>query len=345
MKRFILLAALLALPLAAAACGNDDENGADNGSDNGDGNGNGDSEAREVTMMLDWTPNTNHLGIYVAQAQGYYEEEGLDVSIVEPGASGASAVVAEGSADFGISVQEQVIPARAEDVPLVSIAAIVQHNTSSLMSLAETGIESPADMEGHAYGGFGGALETELVRTLVECDGGNPDNVTFTEVGDVDYLIGMERGQYDFVWIFDGWDGIRFEEIEGRDVNFLRFIDYEDCIPDWYTPVIVTNEDKIADDPELVRAFLAATSRGYEFAMENPSEAADVLLDAVPELDEELVRLSADYLADQFVADEGRRWGEQDKATWERFEAFLREAGLTEEEIAIDDAYTTEFLP
>jgi ABC-type nitrate/sulfonate/bicarbonate transport system substrate-binding protein len=295
-------------------------------------------------MMLDWTPNTNHLGIYVAKQQGWYEDAGLDVEIVEPGTAGAMALVAEGQADFGISVQESIIPARHQDVPIVAIAAIVQHNTSSLMSLAEDEIEEPGDLAGKAYGGFGGALETALIEKLTECGGGDPSAVEITEVGNVDYLVGMDRDQYDFVWIFDGWDGIRAEEIEGADVNFLRFIDYTDCIPDWYTPMLVTSEAMIEDNPEAVRAFTEATARGYEFAMENPDEAADALLEAAPELDEQLVRSSAEYLSTRFV-DEGRQWGLQDEEIWTEFVDFLVEAGLIDDTIDVPSAYTNEFLP
>ncbi|MDZ7726735.1 MAG: ABC transporter substrate-binding protein [Dehalococcoidia bacterium] len=290
------LALLLAGMFALAACGGDDDDA--NGdteptptTENGDNreetptpedgddptatptesDDNGD--LTEVTLMLDWTPNTNHLGFYVAQDRGWYEENGLDVEIVEPGAGGVPQVVAQGSAEFGISVQEGVIPARAQDVGVVAIAAIIQHNTSSLMSLAEDGIERPRDMEGKSYGGFGGPLETAIIETLVECDGGDRSQVTFTDVGNVDYLVGMGRDQYDFVWIFDGWDGIRAEELEGADVNFVRFRDYFECIPDWYTPMVITNEDLIEDDPETVEAFMEATARGYEYTMENPGEA------------------------------------------------------------------------
>jgi len=326
--RYLAIAAVA--PVALTACGDDDD---DNGED-----------LRPVTVMLDWTPNTNHLGIYVAKAEGWYEDAGLDVEIVEPGAGGVAQLVAQGAAQFGISVQESVIPARAEDVPIVSIAAIVQHNTSSLMSLAEDGIEEPGDLAGKAYGGFGGALETALIRQLAECGGGNPDDVEFKDVGNVDYLVGMDRDQYDFVWIFDGWDGIRASELEGADVNFLHFIDYLDCIPDWYTPVIITSESLIADDPEVVRAFMEATSRGYESAMDDPAAAAETLLEAAPELDEQLVKASAEYLSTRFV-DDGRQWGLQDEAIWTGFVDFLVDAGLLDAPIDVESAYTNEFLP
>lgn len=329
-----LLAAALAFAIAGVgvSCGDDD-----------DGNGSG-GGMENVTFMLDWTPNTNHSGVYVAKAKGWYEDAGLNVDIVEPGQSGVDQIVATGNAQFGVSVQESVIPARAEGLPIVSIGAIIQHNTSSLMFLNSEGIEGPGDLAGKTYGGFGGALETALIKTLTECGGGDPESVKFVEVGQAEYLDGLQRDQYDFVWIFDGWDGIRAKDIVGADVGFLHFIDYLDCIPDWYTPLIITNESMIQDHPDTVRAFMEATTKGYEFAIENPQETADILLQAVPELDKQLVELSAAYLASRYV-DEGRQWGLQDMDVWQRFEAFLRDAGLTTEEVDVSKAFTNEFLP
>lgn len=330
MKRRIALLALTLLAAAfMAACGGGGEEG---------------KELRRVTLMLDWTPNTNHTGIYVAKEKGWYAEEGLDVQIVEPAEAGVTQVVGAGQADFGISFQEMVIPAREQGVPVVSIAAIIQHNTSSLASLAERNIVRPRDLEGKTYGGFGGALEREIISRLVACDGGDPSKVKFVEVGNVDYLVGMDRGDYDVVWIFDGWEGIRFTEIEKRMMNFIRFIDHTDCIPDWYTPLIITNERMIADQPDVVRAFMRATARGYQFAIDHPAEAADILLKAVPELDPQLVKLSAEFLAKKYT-EPGRPWGLQDEKVWVDFERFLRQAKLTSEAVDVSKAYTNEFLP
>lgn len=328
MKRLFLAAlglALLSIPLAIA-CGGDDD------------------ELREVTLMLDWTPNTHHIGAYVALDKGWYEDAGIDLKIIEPGQSIVDQVVATNEVEFGVSYQESVIPAREQSLPIVSIAAIKQHNDSSLLSLASSGINRPKDLEGKKYGGFGGALETALIETLVSCDGGDASQVEFAEIGNVDYLVGMEANQYDFVWIFEGWDAIRYRDLESKEVSSLRFVDHLDCIPDWYTPVLITSESTIADNPDLVRDFLKATAQGYNRAIEDPDEAADILLAAVPELDEELVRLSATYHTEKFM-DSGRDWGLQEQTTWTEFELFLREAGLTESEIDVSAAYTNEYLP
>jgi ABC-type nitrate/sulfonate/bicarbonate transport system substrate-binding protein len=321
----------------AAGCGDDD----DESTPSGDGGG---GELTSVTLMLDWTPNTNHAGIYIAQQNGWYEEEGLDVTIVEPAQAGVAQVVASGQAEFGISVQEALIPARAEGVPLVGIAAIIQHNDSSFMSLESDGITAPKDLEGKTYGGYGGILETALLETLVECDGGDPSTIDQVEVGDANFLALMEDDQFDFVWIFEGWDGVRAREVEEKPISTIKFRDHLDCIPDWYTPMIITSEDMIEEDPETVRAFLAATSRGYEEAGKDADASAEALLAGAPELDEELVRAAAEYHVGKYV-DEGRQWGLQDGEIWDGFVTFLVDAGLIEEPIDIGAAYTNDFLP
>ena len=323
-RRTLALAAAIAA-LALAACG-------------------GEAELRPVTLMLNWTPNNHHAGIYAALEQGWYEDEGIALSIVEPAAAGAAAVVAAGSAEFGVSHAESLLPAREAGADVVSIATLLPHNDSSLMALAAEGIARPRDLEGKTYGGYGGSLERELIDTLVACDGGDPARVEFVEVGNIDYLAGMDQDRFDFVWVFEGWDALRARELEGRALDSLAFIDYEHCIPDWYTPILIASRALLEDDPELARGFLAATARGYDFAIGNPDEAGRLLLAAAPELDEALVIASARYHAVRY-REEGRPWGVQRRAVWVRFEEFLRAAGLTDAPVDADAAYTNDFLP
>lgn len=344
MNRTAIVAAVLTVLLAA--CGGQsaapDASSSARGSAASTTPADGGSEAREVTVMLDWTPNTNHAGMYLALDKGWYADAGLDVRIIQPGEQGGLPALASGDAEFAVSVQEAVTPARVQGAPVVSVAAIIASNTSSLVALADEGIDRPADLAGHRYGGFGGELETELVRSLVACDGGDPDQVEFVEVGNVDYRAGLERDFYDFVWIFDGWDGIRLEQA-GLDTTSIHFADHFDCIPDWYTPLLATSEQLITEEPDLVADFMAATARGYERAIEAPDEAADALLAATPELDEALVRESARYLADEDAPH--RPWGLQDPAVWNEFTAFLQKAGIVADDVDVDAAWTNEFLP
>lgn len=335
LRRAVALLAAVALVATAAACSSSGDDAAGTG---------GDGELRDVTLMLNWTPNAQHAGIYAAQELGYYEDVGIDLEIVEPAETGVEPVVASGEAEFGIAQAESLLPARAAGVPVVSIGTLLPHNDSSLMALADAGISRPRDLEDHTYGGYGGSLETELINRLVECDGGDPAKVDFVEVGNVDYLTGMKRDRFDFAWVFNGWDALRADTVDGVDVTTLPFTDYEDCIPDWYTPLLLTSESTVADDPELVRDFLAATARGYDLAISDPQQAADLLLQAAPELDRDLVEASTAYHAGRF-ADAGEPWGIEDAQVWSDFGGFLVDAGLLEEAIDTDAAFTNEFLP
>ena len=179
---------------------------------------------------------------------------------------------------------------------------------------------------------------------MTACGGGDPAKVRFVEVGNADYRIGLERHQYDVVWIFDGWDGLRLATVDKLPVNRIPFIDHTNCIPDWYTPLVATSEKMISTRPGVLTRFMAATSRGYQAAMRDPGAAADALLKASPELDRNLVERSARYLASRY-ADNPKQWGHEDRQVWVRFVDFLHRAGLIDKTINVDQAYTNRFLP
>ena len=196
LKRSIVVGFVLALLVAAACGGNGDSNAEASTS----------SEGRNATLVLNWTPNTHHIGVYAAQQLGWYRDAGIDLHIIEPTADGAEKAVGTGAAQFGVSMAEGVLPARASGIPIVSIGTILPVNDSALMSLAGEGITTPADLEGKTYGGYSGPLETELINRLAECGGIDPASVKHTDVGNVDYLAGLEANRFDVVWIFAGWD-------------------------------------------------------------------------------------------------------------------------------------------
>jgi ABC-type nitrate/sulfonate/bicarbonate transport system substrate-binding protein len=298
-----------------------------------------------VRVGLDWTPNTNHTGLYVARDQGYYQEQGLEVEILGAQEGGTvEQLVAAGKLDFGISFQEAVTYARVEGVPIVSIAAIIQHNTSGFASRADEGITRPRDFAGKKYGAFGSPIEPATIKGLMECDGAGDrfDQVEFVDIGSTDFFVATERGDVDFVWIFRGWTGVE-AEVRGIPLTILMMNDLQ-CIPDYYTPVLITSERMIAEKPDLVRRFLAATSAGYRFAIEKPDAAADVLLKAAPELDATLVKRSQQYLASQYQA-EAPRWGEQKLEVWRDYAQWMADRGLIARMIEPEKAFTNAFLP
>jgi ABC-type nitrate/sulfonate/bicarbonate transport system substrate-binding protein len=326
MKRIVLTGILSITALVFLGCGSPEE-----------------KELTRVTVMLDWVPNTNHTGIFVAQAEGYFKEEGLDVRIIQPGEVYPEAAVVSGSADFGISFQEQVTLARADNIPIVSIAAVIQHNTSGFASPAELGVTSPADFEGLRYGSFGSPFETPTLRVLMDCAGGDFEKLEIVNTGYADPLALMAEKKIDLAWFYYGWEGFKAKQ-QGIDINVVMMKDEFDCIPDYYTPVVIASEDTIAARPGVVGAFTRAIARGYEFAVQNPDEAAGLLVAAVPELDPGLVKASQEWISQYYRAD-APRWGEQKESVWQAYADWMVENGILSAPISGKDAFTNEFLP
>jgi ABC-type nitrate/sulfonate/bicarbonate transport system substrate-binding protein len=303
----------------------------------------GPTVATPVTLMLDWVPNTNHTGLFVAQNNGYFADAGLQVDIVQPGEVYAEQAVAGGAADFGVSFQEQLTLARADEVPLVSIAAILQHNTSAFAARAGLGGNRPAGWEGLRYGSFGSPFERPTIGGLMQCEGADVGEVDWVQTGFTDPLSLLEGEQIDLAWIFYGWQGIQ-AELLGIDLDLVMMADYFDCIPDYYTPILIASEATLSERPELVRAFLTAVSRGYTFAAENPDEAAEILLAAAPELDRDVVLASQRWISPRYQS-EALRWGEQSAARWQAYADWMAAQGILGKGIDATQAFSNEYLP
>ncbi|MNI08700.1 putative thiamine biosynthesis protein [compost metagenome] len=300
-----------------------------------------DKKLTNVKIALDWTPNTNHTGLYVAKDQGYFEAQGLNVEIVQPGATGSDAMVASGGAEFGIGVQESITLARIQGVPIVSIAAIIQHNTSGFAAPVGKNIKSPKDFVGKTYGGWGSPIENATLEVLMKSEQADPTKVKLVNMGEADYFTAVKR-DIDFAWIFYGWTGIE-AELRKEPIDMIYLNKYSDKL-DYYTPVVMTNEKLIKEKPELVKAFTAAVAKGYQYAIDKPEDAANILIKAVPDLDKNLVIASQKWLSPKYK-DDAPRWGEQKLSVWENYATWMFENKLMEKQIDVKAAFTNDFLP
>jgi ABC-type nitrate/sulfonate/bicarbonate transport system substrate-binding protein len=285
---------------------------------------------QKVSLALDWTPNTNHTGFYVAQQKGWYKEQGIDLEILPySDAASPDALVAAGKADFAISFVEQVVIDRVSDLPVKSVAAIVQHNTSELATLKSSGLDRPAKLAGKRYAGFGTPYEEPVIADVIKCDGGPAtpiQNIT-TNTGGYQALVAK---QADFVWIYKGWEALQAKH-DNVDLNEFLVRDY--CVPDYYSPVIITSEAFLKDKADVGRRFMAATARGFEFAISQPDQAADLLIAGNPPgsfPDAALVHESAQYLAKEYQA-EAPRWGDQTLQVWSGYPKFMLDTGRLED--------------
>ncbi|MDY0234797.1 MAG: ABC transporter substrate-binding protein [Gudongella sp.] len=300
-------------------------------------------ELEKITVILDWVPNTNHTGLYVALENGYYEEEGLEVEIIQPTAGGSADLIAAGQGEFGISYQEQVTYARtaADPLPVVAIAAIIQHNTSGFGSPVDKNIVTPKDFEGKKYGGWGSPMEEAMLKGLMTKEGADFNKLEMVDIQESDFFTSVEN-YVDFTWIYYGWDGVA-AELRNYDINFIKLQDVEPAL-DFYTPVLIASESLLEENPELAKRFLNATSKGYNFSIDKPEEAAKILIKYVPELDEEMVIASQEYLAKEYKA-EANSWGEMKAEIWETYGNWMFENNLLEKQLKVDEAFTNEFLP
>ena len=301
------------------------------------------TDAGTITVLLDWTPNTNHTGLYVAQEKGWFTEEGLKVEITQPPEDEALVLVGSGKAQFAVSFQESLGPAIAKDrdaLPVQAVAAIINHNTSGIMSLAESNIKRPRDLAGKRFASWETPLVTAVIRDIVENDGGDFNAVKMIPNFATDVFSALQT-DVDAVWIYYAWDGIA-AEIKGIETNYLDLGTINPSL-DFYTPVLVVNKDWAAANKAKVKKFLSAVSRGYNFAMENPADAAAILLKYAPELDKELIVRSQEYLASRYKGD-AKRWGEIDGARWSGFYRWMFDRGLLEKDIG-DAGFTNEYLP
>ncbi len=297
---------------------------------------------KKITVILDWVPNTNHTGVYVARENGYYDEEGLEVEIIQPSEGGSADLIAAGKGDFGFSYQEQVTYARtaAEPLPVVVIAAVIQHNTSGFASPAGKNIKSPADFEGKKYGGWGSPMEEAMLKGLMEKYGADFEKVEIVNIGASDFFTSVSK-DVDFAWIFYGWDGVA-AEIKDFPLDFLLLQDLDPRL-DFYTPVLIASEATIMDEPRLVKSFLAATEKGYLYSIENPKKAAEILTENVPEIDRELAIASQEYLSTKYIDDTGN-WGFMQEKIWTNFSDWMYENGLLPERLDAVAAFTNDFL-
>jgi ABC-type nitrate/sulfonate/bicarbonate transport system substrate-binding protein len=296
-----------------------------------------------IRMVLDWTPNTNHTGIYAAREKGWFAEEGLDVEILMPPEDGALVLLGAGKAEFAVDFQESLGPAIARDgdaLPLTAVAAVISHNTSGLMSLKKAGITRPGDLTGKRFASWETPLVTAVIRDIVEADGGDFSRVKMVPNMATDAFSALET-DVDSIWIYYAWDGVA-AEVRGTAIDYIDLGTVNPAL-DFYTPVIVTNTGWAASNPETAKKFMRALSRGYEFAIENPEEAAAILLSQAPELDRELVLQSQKYLAARYK-DDAPRWGEIDPRRWGAFYRWMFERGLLEKDIG-EGGFTNEYLP
>jgi ABC-type nitrate/sulfonate/bicarbonate transport system substrate-binding protein len=299
-------------------------------------------EAKTIDLILDWTPNTNHTGLYVALEKGYFEEEGVKVDIKLPSEDSSSDLVINGKAPFAIYFQDSMAKKLEKGAGITAVAAIVENNTSGIISAGDADILSPKDLVGKKYGTWNDPIELAMLETLVSEEGGDFSKVEKVPNTDANSITPIANQVFDAAWIYYGWDGIMAEK-EGMETNFFYLTDFEPAF-NYYSPVIIANNDYLKENPEEAKKVLRAIKKGYQYAMAHPEESADILIKHAPALEgqKDFVLASQIYLSEHYASDPDK-WGVFDADRWNAFYAWAHEKGILESDLK-DQGFSNDYL-
>lgn len=297
------------------------------------------NELENLIIMLDWYPNAVHSSIYYAKEKGFFEDEGLNVTIEMPAETNDPLkLAATGKVDLAISYQMQVALSRSENIPVVSLATLVRHSLNGIMFKKESGILSPKDLENKKVGYASSSISQAVVETMIKADGGDPSKVKMVDVGwnlmpaiatdNVDALTSA-YSNHEFVIL----------NKEGHDMVMIPPSDYG--VPENYELIIVTGEDTLKKKKASFEKFWRALAKGHEAVNENPEEALQVLLDHENDsfpLDKEIEMQSLEVLLPLMNA-ENLTFGYQEEESWSGVIDWLFEVGIIQEKFDATEVY------
>ncbi|MET0189081.1 MAG: ABC transporter substrate-binding protein [Pseudonocardia sediminis] len=311
-----MVAVLGVLSLVLAGCGAS--------SDSGGGAG-GSGDPATIRVALDWTPNTNHTGLFVAQQMGWFRDAGLNVELLPYNQTSPDTLVGSGAAEFGVSFQDSFTYSKGSGADITSVMAVLQHWATEVAVKADRAdITSPKDLDGKTYAGFGGPGEQEKMRAIIRGAGGRGDFSTVT-LGTSAYEA-LYAGQADFTEPFVAWEGIE-AQLRGEPLKTFKYTDYG--FPDAYNVLLMGNSTWLRDHPDQARKFVQAAQRGYQLGADDPAKGAQLLKDANPGAFTEpaLVDRSQQMLAERYLKDAQGRVGPQTLAQWAGFSGFVYDSG------------------
>ena len=280
-----------------------------------------------VRLALDWTPNTDHTGIYVAKAKGWYEDAGIDLQILPYATATPETLLAAHQAECGISFQDAMTFAVASGADIVSVMAILQKTASAIGVLAEGPLQRPRDLDGKVYAGFGYPNEVPTLKAVIQADGGKGDFTVATL--DAAAYEALYQHKADFTIPFTAWEGVEAQE-RGIKLRYFQFADYG--FPEFYQVVLACDRQWLEANREAAKAFVGATAKGFQLAADDPDTGAQLLVDQNPgvfDANPDLPRDSQRFLADgKFLVDANGKVGTQTLAEWTAYSKFLYDQGL-----------------
>lgn len=304
-----------------------------------------------ITVAPEWTVNTSQIGVYVAQAHGYFRDAGLVVEMLPYGDTPSGTLVSSGVAEFGLG-NVGMFSQRSAGADIKAVYAVVQKETGRIvMRGGRDDIRSPRDLDGKTYGGFGSGWESALLSTVIKGDGGKGEFTTVM-LGTGAYPA-LVNGAIDFSLELATWQILQ-AELAGQPLATFRMTQYG--APEHYTTMVTSSGAYLDKNPDTARAFLAALTKGYAWAADHPQAAADLMIDMFPDVmtDRPLVEASLKMLADDhYLRAADGTIGRLDPAKFTAVGKFMLAHGILRDdkgqvrqgEADFMDYFTNDFLP
>ncbi len=301
---------------------------------------------RRLKLALDWTPNVNHIGFFIAKDLGFYNEQGIDLEILNPKDDNYSLTPGKklelDLADFAFAPFETVISLnnKANQVQAVAIFAILQDDLSCIVTLQSSNITTPKLLDGKSYASYKARYEDHIVKQMIKNDGGNGDlDIIYPEkLGIWNTLL---SGKADATWIFDNWEGI---EAGGKNIHLNKFSLSAMNIPYGYSPIVLAKKENIIEQRELYSKFIKTTKMGFLYAKNHLTESTDILKHYTTEYDsknidlEKAISFTSPHFGDEFNC------GIMNPDRIASFLTWLVETGIEDKLILNQSLFTNELL-
>tara|TARA_B110000046_G_scaffold173759_1_gene196730 strand:- start:77718 stop:78620 length:903 start_codon:yes stop_codon:yes gene_type:complete len=299
---------------------------------------------KTMTLALDWTPNINHIGFFVAREMGFYDQFSLKLDILSPLSDDYTVTPAKkvelGLADFALCPTESIISyqTKSNPFPLVAIAAVLQNDLSAIVTRKDAKINSPKDLDGKVYSSYEARYEDGIVKEMIKNDGGKGElKIVYPKkLGIWNTLL---SGETDATWIFSNWEGIEAEQSK-TGLNYFKMKDYG--IPYSYSPVIAADRDKIKANEKQYKNFLEATKQGFLYCFSNPDKAIEILKKELPDSDKNINLNDALELSLPYFGND-QKWGKIALSELQQFVYWIKNKGLETKDIKAADLYVEIF--
>lgn len=296
----------------------------------------------ELSLALDWYPNSNHAGIYSAIDEGFFDEEGIKLSVYTP--SDPTAIissVASGRDDFGLSYHPDILQAQSAGLEIVSVLSISQHPLNSIMTLKKSSIKNPSDLKGKVVGYPGIPSNKAMLETVLSSQNININDVETVDVG-FELVKALVSGSVDAIigayWTHESI----VMELQGYEIEIMRLEEWG--VPDYYELILITNKSFLEENKSDVEKVVNSFKKGYEFSIKNPQESITSLISiAGAEIVEEDVERAGVELLIPMWQSNNLPFGHQDISKWEETYEWMYQNNFLEKELIIENLFIDEF--